>query len=689
MKKLYTLFFILFISLSINAQTRYWVNGNGDWDDINHWSNVAGGQAGFSVPGIYDDVYFDENSKENGSLKINLNQNTITESLNTDIKVIFLGEKQLITYKTNNKTKFLFNQNTNLRIINDPETRGAGDAYTVSCSSTNETCPGDCDGTITIDYQSGTIDFPITIILNGDENDGSCSADQIITGISSLPYTFNNICGCGTDYNIVVLDANNDIAGCDASVTAKAPMNPFETITNETCPGDCDGEVKINIVTPFSGTPYTYAWSNGGNTNTISNLCAATYTVTITDKDGCQEPFSYDVTSPPAIVIDDSTYSAFICDGGSNGFIDVDASGGTGTLTYDIGGGNTNNDGNFTGLVAGNYTVTITDGNGCSITSGIYTLQDNAVITITDTHVDPLCNGDSNGSINISVNGGTSPYTFSWTTADGTIPAGQETQEDPTGLTAGTYDLTVTDAVNCIKTYSVVLSDNGILTITEDNIQNISCNGLTDGIISITVSGGTGAGTYTYNWTESAGGSGVVNGQEDQSGLSAGTYNVIVTDGNTCTVDSTWTLTEPSAIVITEDDVQNVQCNGATDGFIHITTTGGTGVGTYTFNWSTADGSGLVAGQEDQDNLTAGTYDLDVVDGNGCHQLQSWTITEPSVIVITENDVQQVQCNGGNDGYIHITTTGGTGVGTYTFNWSTADGSGLVAGQEDQDNLTA
>ena len=692
MKKLYILFILLlFVSTNIFSQDRYWVNSSGSWSDTNHWSDVSGGQSGFSIPTIETDVYFDGNSfsgeENNVSIEHIQYSKSVSSSVNFTLNSIYSNDTLLLESQLPTNVSV---NHVNIEVI---ESQTKSDHYSISATSTNVSCYGVCDGTITISIESGTPIYPVELTLYVPSDAGGGTI--VVSGLNSgdFPYIYNNLCATGSNYTVKAQDQISGSSGraWASNIILTGPGELIigdEDVNDPSCFGAGDGNIEIIFVQNAYYPIANYNWSNGaGNVDNNINLNGGSFGVIVTDAHGCTGTFNWILSEPPKINIDDSTYSAHICGGGTNGFIHINASGGTGTLTYDIGGGTpTNTDGNFTNLPSGNYTITITDDNGCSITSGVYNLLDNTIITVTDVSINPLCNGDANGEINITAQNGTGPYTYSWTTVDGLIPTGQELNEDLTGLIAGTYDVVVTDNVGCSTTYSVTLTDNGILTLTEDNIQNISCNGLTDGVIDITIVGG--AGGFLYNWTESAGGSGVINGQEDQSGLSAGTYQVTVTDGNACTVDSIWNLTEPTAVTITEDDVQQVQCNGNNDAYIHIITTGGTGVGTYTFAWSTVGGSGLTAGQESQDNLTDGSYTITVTDGNNCTKTQTWTIIEPTVLTLSETHLHPT-CNNNNNGSIDLTVSGGTL--NYSYFWTTVDGT-IPAGEEvqqDPSGLTA
>jgi large repetitive protein len=212
---------------------------------------------------------------------------------------------------------------------------------------------------------------------------------------------------------------------------------------------------------------------------------------------------------------------------------------------------------NPSGLGAGTYEVVINDANSCEVQTTVILIEptpvDNTVAADTfagDWNIS--CNGFSDGAIDLEIIGGTDPFTYAWTTLDGNIPAGQENLEDPSGLTAGTYTVLVTDVNNCTTNATITLLEPPVLTqaVEADSFAggwNISCNGFDDGAIDLSIGGGTPG--YTYVWTTLDGS--IPAGQEnleDPSGLTAGTYDVLITDANNCTITSTITLLEPPVL---------------------------------------------------------------------------------------------------------------------------------------------
>jgi len=338
----------------------------------------------------------------------------------------------------------------------------------------------------------------------------------------------------------------------------------------------------------------------------------------------------------------------------------------------------------------GSYDVTVTDANGCTVVAS-YILTEPDAVEVTGITVDPSCNvlsGVQDGTIDITATGGTPGYTYLW---DGPFGATGSTSEDLTDLGAGTYNVTITDANDCEVIASFTLSEPTEVVVSGGTVD-LDCNsgsGAPTGAIDITASGGQGlvAGDYTYAWT----GTGVAASDEDQTGLSAGTYTVVVTDANGCSDSAEFTLTEPTAVEVTAvtSDLTCNAANGPADGTIDVMPSGGQGLedSDYTYNWvASAGGAGLDATSGDQTDLTAGTYSVTVTDSNGCTAEGSWTLIEPSIISIlaSTTDLECNDASGSPDGEIQITVSGGTG--GYTYAWT---GTGVNPTSEDQTGLTA
>jgi hypothetical protein len=239
---------------------------------------------------------------------------------------------------------------------------------------------------------------------------------------------------------------------------------------------------------------------------------AGTYSVVITDNNGCTTSNSATITQPSAVLSSSRTFVNVLCFGNNTGSIDLTVSGGTAGYSYAwtaTGGGSVPsgqaNSQDLTGLVAGTYSVTVTDANNCTTTNSATITQPSSAVSSTKTQVNVLCFGNATGSIDLSVVGGTSGYTYSWTASSGgSVPSGQANSQDLTGLVAGTYSVTVTDANGCTTSNSATITQPSAALSSSKTQVNISCFGLSDGSIDLSVSGGTTG--YTYAWTASSGG---------------------------------------------------------------------------------------------------------------------------------------------------------------------------------------
>lgn len=301
----------------------------------------------------------------------------------------------------------------------------------------------------------------------------------------------------------------------------------------------------------------------------------------------------------------------------------------------------------------GNYYVVV-DGL-ASTDDGAFTLtiSENTSFTLTASTVgtNVSCNGGTDGTAIASGTGGVPPYTYSW---GGGLPA----NDSVSGLSAGSYTVTITDVEGCSASSTIVISQPTVLTVSAA-AQPASCGGVNDGSIAATPTGGTGP--YQYAWNTAP-----AQGSQTAVLVAPGTYAVVVTDANGCTATATATVGQATNVVLTTAAFNNVSCNGADDGSIDITVTGG--VTPFTYNW----GSSLPATQ-DQTGLAPGNYGVTVTDNTGCTVSASYVITEPTVLQTTLNLVSDTKCGNSADGSADLNVVGGTP--PYSYNWS--DGSNL------------
>jgi len=498
-------------------------------------------------------------------------------------------------------------------------------------------------------------------------NTGETSSSITVSPSSTTTYhvTITHVCA-----NDTVLECAVDPVPCNISISVNS-----DTL----CNGECTD--ITSTITSQGLPPYTYVWSDsnfsGEGPFNVCPTTTTTYSVTVTDSYGNSGSASGTVvvnTNPTGSI----SATDIDCYNNNNGALDLAVSNGTAPYQYNWttsdGSGIVATDEDQTNLGVGAYDVTITDANNCTGTANS-SISQPTELTISETHTDITCYQSGDGSIDITVGGGTTPYQYNWTTSDGSGVVA--TDEDQTNIGAGTYDVTVTDAHNCTITISATIIEPPALTISQTHID-LTCYQSGDGSIDITVGGGTTP--YQYNW-ETSDGSGFVATDEDQTNIGAGTYNVTVTDAHSCTITTSATITEPPALTISEIHT-DVACNGGTDGSIDITT--GNGTTPYQYNWATSDGSGVVATDEDQTNIGAGTYIVTITDANNCSITKSVEIIEPTALTIGETHIN-VTCYQGDDGSIDLTVGGGTT--PYQYNWTTSNGSGFVASNEDQTNL--
>lgn len=431
------------------------------------------------------------------------------------------------------------------------------------------------------------------------------------------------------------------------TITSIAPCGPtVKAIGSAVCVGGC---TDISA-TPTGGTiPYTYSWSSGATSQT-TNVCPAaptTYTVTLTDNTGVTSTATASVGIYPVTTLN-TTKTDVKCIGQTNGTATATGTLGTAPYSYTWSTTPTQTTPTATGLGIGTYTVTSTDANGCTATSSA-TISQPAPIVLNTTSTPALC-GSSNGSASVTGTGGTGAYTYLWDLGGATTPTASN-------LSNGTYSVTVTDNNGCTATSTVLVNSIGGPTVKLKDSTNILCNGGNNGKASITISGGTLP--YNISWTPTGG------TDSTATGLKAGTYTVVVKDGQSCQQGTSVTLTEPPVLTVSSKAVSPV-CPG--NGSVSATAGGGTP--NYTFAWQPGSGAdSTVTG------LGGGTYTVTVTDANGCTQVSNTTINTPPTIVLTPTAVDGT-C-GLNNGSAKVSVTGG--MPGYTYNWAPAGGNDSIA----------
>ena len=520
--------------------------------------------------------------------------------------------------------------------------------------STDVSCFGGSDGEILISPAGGTP--PFTFVWLGTFTSHTSSAEDP----DDLP---------ADTYSLTITDGNSCVVSYPDIVIIGEPAQldvTVDLVSQVDCNGDATGSIEI---TPSGGTPsYLFAWSgpNGftDNTEDIAGLAAGDYSLTITDDHGCTRDFPdlVTITENPLI-----TASFLITDQNcgmplpsSDGAIDATIAGGIPGYTFDWTGPNgfTDNTEDISGLEPGDYILEVTDNLGCQVVMLPQTVGTPPPFTASTTQVDIACFGAGDGSIDLTVAGGTAPYTFAWTGPGGFT----DNTEDISGLEAGAYSVTITYFNGCAVPFPDIATINESPEIQVASVKtDISCGGLTDGAIEITVSGG--VPPYLFAWT---GPNGFTSAAEDLSGLEAGNYSLTITDGNTCVVSfpGLETIIEPSSVVASYVSHVDILCNGDASGSIEIDVNGG--LTPYLFDWTNGSGTSVSA-LEDPVGLPAGTYSLLVTDDNGC------TFNFPDLAIIVEPPLlladlakTDISCFGSGDGTITVTAAGGSGPYDYS-----------------------
>ena len=542
------------------------------------------------------------------------------------------------------------------------------DEFTSSGSVTDIDCNGNESGAIDLSVDGGTANYIYAWTKTGDDSYSATTQD--LTDLSA-----------GT-YNVTITDAND----C-TTTNSFTIIEPVELIiadaglsTEIACFGD-NGQIRVDITqesvpaTEDSTPEYTYALYEGDSvveTTTTSDLNytfdapAGTYKVRVTDASGCfKETTDITLTQPDPISISTNNTSNVSCNGGSDGLIDITISGGTtnNSSSYTIQ-WIKENDSNFSAnseeisnLSSGTYTVTITDSNDCSV-SDTFIISEPDELTSSGSITNIDCNGNENGAIDLSVDGGTANYIYAWTkTGDDSYSA---TTQDLTDLSGGTYNVTITDANDCTTTNSFTIIEPVELIIADAGLSTeIACFG-DNGLIRVNITQATVASyTYALYQGDSVVQTTTISDLNYTFSAPAGTYEVRVTDANGCSSSFTTELTQAEEELLIDIEKTDLNCYNSNNGTITVTTTGG--VAPYTFSWSDS-GTGNY-----RDGLTIGTYTVTITDSIGCVKVRTVEIENGDLFNI-DPVVTPISCFGADDGSIELNLEGG--VSPISFIWS-------------------
>lgn len=463
--------------------------------------------------------------------------------------------------------------------------------YTVSVQPTPEfttdvadvLCFGQSNGSITVNITVGN--SPVSYSING----GPGQSSNIFSGLAAGTYLIS----------ITTVD------GCEASASVTVDQ-PAQLVASEvsTTPALCFGQASgaVEVTATGGTTPYSYSVDGGASqaSGVFTGLTGGVHVFTVTDDNGCTATVSVTVGQPDQIVVDASS-SPVLCNGDATGSITVTATGGTTPYQYSVdGGANYQASGTFTDLPAGSYVVVVEDDNGCSVSEGVIITEPAQALSATADVQNVACTGDDSGVITVTASGGIGARTYS-------LDGGTTTQSGNvfSGLAAGDYTVTVTDANGCTATVDVTVAEPAQLLTSTVDVTPVSCNGEGDGMIDVTATGGDAPYEYSFNagvtWQSSS----------TFTDLAPGTYTVLVRDANGCEVATIVVMTQPAPLTVAETASSDASCEGASDGSFTVAAAGGTSPYTYTLNGN-SNTDGVFGSVTSGDNLVT------VTDASGC-----------------------------------------------------------------------
>lgn len=517
--------------------------------------------------------------------------------------------------------------------------------YTVTMTDANS-CTSSASTNITSAF---SLNISALSVNNPGCNDAGDGSIAVLVSGGSAPYAYSWSAPGGTNssltnlysgnYTVTVTDNNSCTASMSLTLVQPPVLNAVVTSTDLLCNGASTGSATV---TASGGTgAYTYQWSNGDTTSSISGVAAGNYSVVVTDANGCSQTRSVTINEPPPIVISVSKTDA-TC-GSSNGSIVTSSSGGIGSYSYNWTPGNISTP-SLSNLGAGLYILNVTDLNGCvqSVSVGISNSTGPNLMLSSFSNVS--CFGANDGSATVNVTG-QGPFTYSWSPAGGNSTSAS-------GLTPGSYTFTASDVNNCTSNLTIIISEPQPLTTSFATI-NPTCSNSNNGSAAVIANGGTPG--YTYLWSPSNANTSVLNN------IPVGDYPVRVTDSRGCIARDTLHLWQPLPIITTSIITTPASCNGGSNGTGQIFVAGGQAP--YRYAWfPSGDTMSFASG------LSAGTYQVTVTDIQNCTQVFPVTITQPTPLNANLTSTRSIICPGASNGNVRASATGG--VAPYTYSWA-------------------
>ncbi len=523
---------------------------------------------------------------------------------------------------------------------------------------TNVTCGNDNDGQIVVTAGTDTPDEDgpyIFIWTDADDN----PVQSVTAGNQN---TVSNL-SAGT-YFLTLLDNYSSSQRCEADFVIEVGGPPpivieIEEQQDEGCDPGNDGLIRVSASGGNAESPgdFSFEWSNGETGAEITGLSGGSYTVTVTDPEGCTHDETIEIGGAIPPVIEEFETVNPGCGDGNDGAIKVIYSFGTSenlTFSWEDEDGNPYIGDSISGLSEGLYSLTITADDGCEV-EGSVALEGAGPLVLDDLNTqNPSCTGDDDGRITVTVLGGSGNYNYEWS-----VPDGGPNSAVITGLSAGTYSVTISDqSGDCdpVEVDDIELVDPPPIEGEFTDVNPATCYYTCDGSARLEATGGLTAGDFTYVWDDGVG----TSAQENEN-LCPGVYEVFVSDG-TCIETFVIEIEAPDSIAIDIVEANLPSCFGDSDGSIEVAASGG--AGPYEYQW--ADGQ-TSTGIE---NLTGGSYQIEVTDAMGCVSEFEIELPEPDSFVVTINEglTEDVSCAGRDDGQIGLNLSGGTE--PFEFEWT-------------------
>lgn len=528
----------------------------------------------------------------------------------------------------------------------------AGGSYFLEVTNTTNGCVESDEVIVSENLALPTADAGPDGVLNCNVNELSLDGSASSTGpeytynwtspdgnIASGGHTLTPVVDAPGTYNLEVLNTTNGcVSTAEALVVENLPLQgEVESLTHVACSGDETG--GATLAASLGLAPYQYLWPDGVGDATRQDLAAGTYTVTVSDAENCEDLISVVVEQPPLLLANASA-SGETGLGNNDGTATANPVGGVEPYTFNWSNGEST--ASISGLSPGEYTLILTDANGCSRQE---TVTVNSFACSINASVDALhitCNGANDGAALVNISEGLEPFSIQWSN-------GAEGAE-VSGLEPGVYTVSITDENNCPTTANVTIQEPPVLVLTVHEVQDALCFGESSGWATISATGGTAG--YSFLWPSG-------NTETVENNLAAGEYTVILSDANACETSAVVEIGQPEALA-GSFQIEGLTCAGSGDGEAALNMSGGTAP--YDYTWSNGSSGSAQTG------LGGGIYEVAVKDDQGCTFLASVEVPEPEELSIATLEQNNIECAGQTDGSATVAASGGTS--GYEYAWS-------------------